>query len=139
VFLCFFRQDRKNDQLIQWNDDDGTVVADRNKVIQLVVDEFTEKRIPIYGTEADWYDYWLEWAGMYRTSEEKTNAPGTIINIWHKGASGRCDYPFSTVYWRIGIDRFNEEHSTFHEPNADTFASKGYEARPDNTLFLPKN
>lgn len=139
VFLCFFRQDRKNDQIIQWNDDDGTVVADRNKAIQLVVDEFTEKRIPIYGTEADWHDYWLEWAGMYRTSEEKDNAPGTIINVWHKPASGRCDYPFSTVYWRIGMDRFFEEHSTFHDPNAQSFASNGYESSPNNTTqFLPK-
>ena len=134
VFLCFFSQDRKNDEVIRWNDKDGSVVADRNKAIQMVVDEFTEKRIPIQGTEADWYDYWLEWAGMYRTSEENTlQLP---VYMWNKPASGRCDYPFATVYWRIGMDRFSELSSTFHDPSGDSFASQGLDVRPDGTTRL---
>lgn len=138
VFLCYFGTDRKDDQLIRWNDNDGTVIADRNKLIQLVVDEFTERRIPIYGTESDWYEYINEWLGMYRTTEEKENAPGTIIRQWHKPSSGRCDYPFSTVYWRIGIDRFLETSATFHEVKND-FAFQGMEVKPDGTTFLPKH
>lgn len=114
VFLCFFRQDRKNDELIQWNEEDGTVVVDRNKVIQLVVDEFIEQRLPVQGTEADWYDYWLEWAGMYRTVDE--NTLGVPVNKWNKPSSGRCDYPFATVYWRVGMDKFMESSATFAEP-----------------------
>ncbi len=137
VFLCFFSQDRKNDELIRWNDEDGTVVADRNKMLQMVVDEFTEKRIPVSGTETEWHDYMTEWLGMYRTSEE--NALGIPVFIWNKPASGRCDYPFSTVYWRIGIDRFLQESATFHEPRNDSFASLGLEVNPDNTAFLPRN
>lgn len=137
VFLCFFRQDRKNDELIAWNDDDGSVTADRNKCIQLVVDEFSEKRIPIYGTEADWYDYWLEWAGMYRTVEE--NTLGIPVHKWNKPSSGRCDYPFATVYWRIGIDRFMESYSSFHDPAGGSFASVGLDVHPDGTAVMPKN
>lgn len=136
VFLCFFRQDRKNDALITWNDDDGTVTADRNKVIQLCVDEFTEKRIPIWGTEADWYDYWKEWAGMYRTVDE--NALGIPVFTWNKPSSGRCDYPFATVYWRIGMDRFMQQSSTFHEPSERSFAEPGLDVSPDGQTFLPK-
>ena len=136
VFLCFFRQDRKNDQLITWNDEDGTVTADRNKLIQLVVDEFIEKRIPLYGKEAEWWDYWLEWSGMYRTIEE--NALGVPVSHWNKPSSGRCDYPFATVYWRIGMDRFLETQSTFHDPSGDQFASIGLDVRPDGITFLPK-
>lgn len=133
VFLCFFRQDRKNDQLIQWNDEDGTVTADRNKLIQLVVDEFVEKRMPVFGTETDWYDYMSEWLGMYRTSEE--NALGVQVFHWNKPSSGRCDYPFAQVYLRIGLDRFLESYSTFHDPNKADFAFEGITAKPG---FIPK-
>lgn len=136
VFLCYFGSDRKNDELIRWKDDDGTVIADRNKMIQLVVDEFVEKRMPVYGTEADWYDYMTEWLGMYRTEEESPTGP-TIFR-WNKPSSGRCDYPFAQVYLRIGLDRFMEESSTFHEPSKDSFASTGIEVQPNNTTFLPK-
>ena len=66
VYLCFYRQDRKNDKLIEWNDEDGTVVADRNKCIQLVVDEFTERRIPVFGSQSEWWDYWIHWSHIYR-------------------------------------------------------------------------
>ena len=139
VFLCFFRQDRKDDTLISWNDDDGTVQADRNKMIQLVVDELAEKRIPICGSEADWYDFMLEWIGMYRTSEE--TPLGTMRYVWNKPATGRCDYPFSMVYWRIGMDRFLESSSTFHDPNAKGFGQLGLEVHADQTtdgMFIPK-
>lgn len=136
VFLCFFRADRKNDQIIQWNDDDGTVTADRNKLIQLVVDEFTEKRMPVYGNEADWYDYMNEWLGMYRTMEE--NTLGVEVYHWNKPSSGRCDWPFAQVYLRIGLDRFLESSSTFHDPSNTSFGSPGYEALPDGTSFMPK-
>ncbi len=135
VYLCFFRPDRKNDELIQWNDDDGSVQVDRNKLIQLVVDEFTEKRIPIYGTESEWHDYWMQWAGMYRTSEE--NALGVEVHTWNKPSTGRCDYPFATVYWRVGMDRFLESYATFNEPKSD-FGVLGLDVRPDHTTFLPK-
>ena len=115
----------------------GTVTADRNKLIQLVVDEFTEKRIPIYGSEADWHEYWMEWAGMYRTTE--LNTLQMPVSTWNKPASGRCDYPFATVYWRIGIDRFLEAQSTFHDPTQGSFASQGLEIEANGTTFLPRN
>ena len=138
VFLCFFARDRKNDELIRWNDEDGTVIADRNKCIQLVVDELTERRIPIYGTEADWWDVWSEWAGMYRTTED--NALGIPVTQWNKPATGRADYPFAFVYWRIGFDRFFTEGVKFIEAGGESFASQGIEVSADGTTgVLPKN
>lgn len=137
VFLCFFGRDRKNDELIRWNDADGTVIADRNKMIQLVVDEFVEKRMPVFGTEADWYDYMIEWLGMYRT--EETSDTAAPVFEWHKPSSGRCDYPFAQVYLRIGLDRFADANSTFHDPSNPTLGFNGIESLPDGTGFLPKN
>lgn len=136
VFLCFFKASQKNDKLIVWDDDKGTVVADRDRLIQMVVDEFVEKRMPVYGSEAEWYDYMIEWLGMYRTVEE--NALGIPVFHWNKPSSGRCDYPFAQVYARIGLDRFLESASTFHEPSKDSFASMGLDINPDGTTFLPK-
>lgn len=137
VYLCFFRADQKNDKLITWNDDEGTVVADRNKLIQLCVDEMVSKRSPFYGTEADWNEFMLEWLGMYRTQEESTL--GTPIFKWNKPATGRCDYPFAHVYARIGLDRFLDESATFHEGKSTSFAQQGYTPTVDNStrLFNP--
>lgn len=137
VYLCFFKASQKNDNLIKWDDDKGTVIADRDRLIQMVVDEFVEKRMPVFGTELDWQDYMLEWLGMYRTMEE--NALGLPIFHWNKPSSGRCDYPFAQVYARIGLDRFMEVASTFHDPNPNSFAFDGMEISADGkTGFLPK-
>lgn len=137
VFLCYFGKDRKNDELIRWKDDDGSVVADRNKMIQLVIDEFIERRMPVYGAEQDWYDYMLEWLGMYRT--EELSDVGPPVFEWHKPSTGRCDFPFAQVYMRIGLDRFSETKSTFHDPSNNSFAYEGLEARPDGTTWIPKS
>lgn len=135
VYLCFFRADQKNDKLITWNDDEGTVVADRNKLIQLCIDEIMEKRNPFFGTEADWNEYMLEWLGMYRTQE--VTALGTPIFKWNKPATGRCDYPFAHVYARIGLDRFSNFATTFHDGRSLLpFGSQGYENTPSNTTRL---
>lgn len=134
VFLCFYRQDTKTDELITWNDDDGTVRADRNKCIQLVVDEFTEKRIPIYGNDSEWYDYWLHWSHIYRVEEYNDNT-GITKYTWMR--SDRDDWVQATVYWRIGMSRFMDQFVSFSEPNIK-FGSPGYEALADGTAFMPK-
>jgi hypothetical protein len=136
VFLCFFRASSNDDKLVRWNDEDGTVTADRDRLIQLVVDEFIEKRMPVYGTENDWYDYMIEWLGMYRAQDE--NALGIRTYHWEKPSSGRCDYPFAQVYARIGLDRFLDSKSTFHDPSNDSFASVGMDVTADGKTFLPK-
>lgn len=138
VYLCFFGQDRKNDELIRWNDEDGSVIADRSKSIQMVVDEFTEKRIPIYGTENEWGQYWREWQGMYRTSEEKEDAPGTVKYVWHKPSTGRCDYPFATVYWRIGMDKAMGQFIKFVDPEGVQFATRGIDPEERASRFMPR-
>ena len=137
VFLCYFGKDRKNDEVIRWNMDEQSVVADRNKLLQLVVDEFIEHRMPVYGTENDWLDVMNEFLGMYRTEEVSDLA--APIYEWHKPSTGRCDFPFCLAYLRVGLDRFANIGSTFHEPSATSFAFEGIENRPSGTGFLPKN
>lgn len=135
VFLCFFRQDRKNDSIITWNDEDNTVVADRNKLIQLVVDELTERRIPIFGSQSEWWPLWTHFSHIYRVEEYNENTGQTKFT-WMR--SDRDDYALATVYWRIGMDRFMDQQVLFAEPKAN-FGTIGMETLPNNqTFFNPK-
>ncbi len=104
VFLCTFGEDRKTMELVRWgkNDEDGNVIADRNRMIQLVVSEFTDKRLPIMGTENDWYDYWLHWNALTRITKE--NERGQIKKEWIR--NGADHWALSTTYWRVGMMRF---------------------------------
>lgn len=107
VFLCLYREDRKTKELISWGqrDEEGAVVADRNRTIQLVVDEFTDKRLPIQGTENDWYDYYLHWNNLTRIKEVSPHED-KIKRIWVR--SGDDHWAHATVYWRVGRSRFGK-------------------------------
>lgn len=133
VFLAYYRQDKKNDNYFEWNDDDGSVNIDRNRVIQLVIDEFTDKRIPIFGAETDWYDYWLHWSHIYRVTEE--DALGQLKSKWMR--TDRDDWVHSTIYWRAGIDRFISGEGAIIDISS-SFGELGYTATPEGrTLWRP--
>lgn len=131
VFLCHYARDRKTMQLMRWGegDESGNVNVDRNRMLQLVIDEFREKRLKLYrGTEESWYDYWLHWSHIYRTVEEDTL--GVKQYVWHR--SDRDDWVHATVYWRVGIDRFGGTgyiHNATLEPD-----NNSYIVNPDQTV-----
>ncbi len=136
VYLCYFRSDAKTENIWDWNDDDGTVRCDRNRGLQLVVDEFTEKRIPLSGKESEWMEYWNEWKGMYRTAEE--TPLGVPKYVWNKPSSGRCDYPFATLYWRVGMDKAAGEYIRFVDPDIPAFARRSIDPKDPAVKFMPK-
>jgi len=105
VFLCHYARDRKTQQVIRWgeNEELGNVLADRNRAIQMVVDEFADKRIPLEGNRDDWSEYYSHWATMYRITEDDTLGVPQIT--WHT-STGKDHFGHATVYWRIGMDRF---------------------------------
>ena len=107
VFLCTFGTDRKTLELVRWgkNDEDGAVTADRNRSIQLVVDEFTDARIPLQGNEDDWYDYWLHWNNLTRIKEIDDKTGEIKRKIWVR--NGDDHWALATVYWRVGMTRFS--------------------------------
>ena len=127
VFLCHYARDRKTQQLMRWGDKDeyGTVLADRNRLIQLVVDELNGGRIGLYnGNEADWHDYWLHWSHIRRVAEE--DALGVLRHEWVR--SDRDDWVHATVYWRIGVSRFGTSGMVSAAPDAP---------KPDSYLLNP--
>jgi hypothetical protein len=131
VFLCHYLRDRKTMQLIRWgeNDEFGNVQADRNRMIQMVVDHLKERRFFLYnGNRNDWYNYWLHWSHIYRLVEEDTL--GVKHWAWHR--SDRDDWVHATVYWYIGISRFGGKGGIYlpeTEAPADSYA-----INPDKTV-----
>lgn len=111
VFLCLLAGDRKTKELTQWGkgDEHGAVTADRNRMIQLVIDEFRNKRIPVHGTENDWFDYWLDWNNL---SKIKVLDPDTNQIKGYKWIrAGRDHKALATVFWRVGMGRFSDKGS----------------------------
>lgn len=99
IYLCAFVQSQVVDP--KWNEDTGMVNTDRNKAIQLLVDEFSEKRIPLFGGQANWDMYGDHWGHLYRELEEDER--GRRRYIWKR--NGADHLALATVYWRIGMDK----------------------------------
>lgn len=137
VFLCHYQRDRKTMNLIKWGekDESGTVHVDRNRMIQLVIDEARDKRFKLYnGTKEDWHDYWLHWSHIYRKVEEDAKM-GTPIYTWMR--SDRDDWVHATVYWRVGIDKFGGKGAVVM-PSLEA-ETNSYMIRPNDTVaFSPE-
>lgn len=99
VYLCAFVQNQ--DVAPRWKEDSGLVNTDRNKAIQLVVDEFGERRIPIFGKKTDWEPYADHWGHLYRELEEDER--GKRKYVWKR--NGPDHLALATIYWRIGMDK----------------------------------
>lgn len=123
VFLVWYRRDTKNTQIIQWGKDAeyGKVVADRNRLIQLFIDEMLDKRVTFNGTEAEWQDYIVHWMNIYRSWEE--NALGVREFKWER--TGPDHWVHATVYARIGMDKYAESMAKIVGPNLMTGINEG--------------
>lgn len=106
VFLVWYRRDRSTQELIKWGQDEkyGEVVADRNRLMQLFIDEMTDKRVTFNGSESEWQDYIVHWMNIYRTWEE--NSIGVREFKWER--TGPDHFVHATIYARIGLQKFSE-------------------------------
>uniref|UniRef100_A0A6H1ZQB4 Putative terminase n=1 Tax=viral metagenome TaxID=1070528 RepID=A0A6H1ZQB4_9ZZZZ len=106
VFLIYFVGDRNQEEIFTFGkgDDCRSVKVDRNRGIQLVIDEFRNRRVPVHGTENDWFEYWLDWNNL---SKMKVLDPDTNATKGYKWVrSGRDHKALATVCWRAGMSRF---------------------------------
>ena len=107
VFLVWYRRDAKGMEIIRWGKDEeyGKVEADRNRLIQLFIDEMLDKRVIFNGTESEWQEYITHWLNIYRVWEE--NAMGINEFKWER--SGPDHYVHCSMYCRIGLSRFSDD------------------------------
>lgn len=131
VFLCHYQRDRKTLQLVKWgaNDETGNVQVDRNRMIQLVIDEFRDKRIPLNGTEDDWYDVALHFTHIYRVNE--INALGVEESKWERFDDDH--FVHCLVYFRTGMSRFGNGGAKIFMNNT-TDIKESPELMPDQEM-----
>lgn len=133
VFLNHYHKDRKSLQLIKWGEgtEYGNVVSDRNRMLQMVIDEFADGRIPLQGSEADWLDYMKQWKTLHK--ESTTDALGNETFKW-ESSNGNDHWAHATLYWRVGMDRFGGGTASFGGPT-EKFAVTSPEIRYDGKVL----
>jgi hypothetical protein len=112
VFLCWFTKETRTQQIIRWGEGDehGRVMVDRNRAIQIVVDEIKDRRFPIYGSRDDWQPYFNHWLNIYRTRDIQGEEGDPQYNwrwIWKR--KGADHLALATIYMRVGLDRFAQD------------------------------
>lgn len=119
VYLCWFVKETKNQQLIRWgeNDEDGKVLVDRNRTVQLVVDELKDRRFPIWGKKEEWQDWFNHALNIYRVKETQGEEGDPQYGwriVWKR--KGPDHWFMSAVYARVGLDRFSMDLATIIHP-----------------------
>jgi hypothetical protein len=134
VFLCHYRKNRKTLKFISWGkkDEDGNVVVDRNRMLQLTVDEMLDRRIPLYGSLRDWDEYAEHWSHIYRIGEE--NEHGKIEYKWVRNDADHLTQ--ATLYWRVGISRFGGDGWIVEAGGIGTPKQNSYELNMDGSVSV---
>lgn len=121
VFLCWFVKETRNRQLIRWgeNEEYGKVLVDRERTIQLAVDEIKERRLVFNGTLADWQPYFDHWLNIYRVKEVVGEEGDPQYNwrwVWKR--KGPDHWALSTIYALVGMDKYSESLAQIVHKNA---------------------
>lgn len=116
VYLCWFTKENKNQDIIRWVDDENgqsveKVLVDRNRMIQLTVDQIRETRLTFNGTKEEWKPFFEHAMNIYRIKEiqgEDENDPQYGWRwIWKR--KGPDHWFMSMIYALVGLDRWGEE------------------------------
>lgn len=112
VYLCWFTKETRNQQIIRWgeNDEDGKVLVDRNRAMQLLVDEIGENRVMFWGTKEDWQPVFHHSLQIYRVKEitgDENDPQYGWKWVWKR--KGGDHFFLAMTYARIGLDRWGEE------------------------------
>lgn len=115
VFLCWYRRDKTGKEMIKWGtgDEFGTVVVDRNRMIQLTVEQLRDiGRIMFNGSQNDWREYAIHFDNIYRVT--KINGLGVAEHVWER--NGPDHFVHTLCYALVGLDKFATSMATIVEP-----------------------
>lgn len=142
VFLCEYRRDRKSQQFVTWGKgkESGVVVADRNRMIQLVIDEYQRNLVTLNGKKEEYHDYVEHFKNIYRIEEE--DSLGIPRHKWER--KGDDHLVHATVYWRIGMSKYansagvllKEQHDLPVSDSITVIGDKGIVTRPSHEWRL---
>ncbi len=119
VFLCWFTKETRTQELTRWVRDKVTgvenVLADRNRVIQLSVDQANEARLQFHGTKEDWQPFFGHALNIYRVKEimgaDENDPQYGWRWVWKR--KGPDHWWLSLCYALIGLDKFGQDLATF--------------------------
>lgn len=108
VFLCHYARDRKTMQLARWGDGDelGSVLVDRNRMMQTCVDDLRNGTVKLEGKRDDYTLFARQFSTLYR--QTTTDALGTPVFQW-ESSDGNDHLAHAFLYFRVGISKFAEE------------------------------
>lgn len=117
VFLCFYRKDRKTNELVTWGKDEeyGKVQVDRNRMITLIVEQLRDTgRIRLNGTKEEWKEFAQQFDNIYREKIEVKEVPdkdnrGLYGNEYVWKRNGHDDYVHALLYAIVGLQKYGGE------------------------------
>lgn len=111
VFLCWFTKETKNQTLIRWgeNEEFGKVLVDRNRVMQLAVDQLNEARMTFNGTLEDWQPFFNHALNIYRVREITDENEPTYGWRWVWKRKGPDHWFLSMIYALVGMDKYAQD------------------------------
>lgn len=126
VFLCFYRKDKKSKGLIKWGKDEeyGTVVVDRNRMMQLMVEQLRDiGRFRINGTPEEWKEFAAMFGNIYREKVEVKETKGKDNRelygaeyVWKR--SGPDHYAHALLYAYVGLSKYSGSMAKIIEQGA---------------------
>lgn len=117
VFLCWFTKESKNRALSRWGEGDefGKVFVDRNRTIQLIVDQIREQRLTFNGSKEDWKPFFDHAMNIYRVKDiqgQDENDPQYGWRwVWKR--KGPDHWFMSLVYALVGMDKYGSTDVKF--------------------------
>lgn len=117
VFLCFYRKDRKSDNIVDWGEGDewSIVRVDRNRMMTLIVEQLRDTgRIRLNGTKEEWAEFAAQFGNIYREKLTVKSTPEkddkTLYGneyVWKR--NGHDDYFHALLYAIVGLQRYGGE------------------------------
>ena len=141
VFLCWFTKETRDQKLIRWTRDDqgyDKALVDRNRTIQLIVDQINETRLTFNGSKEDWTPFFEHALNIYRVKEthgEENDPQYGWRWIWKR--KGPDHWFMSLVYAMVGLDRWSGEKATIIGDSPFVGIPRGVLDEPRGGMFIP--
>lgn len=116
VFLVWSNKESKTQQLVKWGEDMeyGKIDLDRNRTIQLIVDQINEKRLTFNGSFEEWEPFFKHCLNIYRVKDlqgKDENDPQYGWRwVWKR--KGPDHWFMSLLYTIVGLQRYGGEMAT---------------------------
>ncbi len=142
VFLCFYRKDRKSVDLVDWgeNDEYWKVTVDRNRFMQLMVEQFRDVgRIRLNGTRDEFAEYASHFGNLVRekvvvkdTREKDNRSLYGNEFVWKR--IGPDHYAHATLYAMVGMQRFGNDGAKIVSGSMLDGIPRGHTVQPQDVI-----